>query len=220
MATPGYVDVESTIESKLGDGRISVEAPPLTKGTSETQVFKRYPVAVVKPIYVKNVGDSTSCIGEVTVQRMTSWISATSVEVKARQPYDVWPVTVMRYDVDGESYDGLLMFAVFENITYADLVDMAAVFKRYEPENLILDDGRYPALDAFVPTAEFISERSSYATKIRAAKEKTPDLALLAADDATPGQARPAVAESAKAEAATTGSTQETPSDDIEAWFS
>lgn len=195
MATPGYVDVESTIESKLGDGQIIVEAPPLTTGTPESAVFKRYPVAVLKPIYrpfASDVeaaadddadpiaalasklltlapGDSTSCISDETAQRLIAWISATSVEVKARQPYDVWPASVMRHTIGDENYYSLLVFAAFENITYADLVDMAAVFKRYEPENLILDDGRYPALDAFIPTTELVTEVFSYAQKMRAA---------------------------------------------------
>ena len=52
MATDGYVDVVSTVDNKAGDGRISVEAPPLTKSTPDAFVFKRYPVAVLKPIYI------------------------------------------------------------------------------------------------------------------------------------------------------------------------
>lgn len=218
MATPGYVDVESTIENKQGDGRISVEAPPLTAGTPDTYVFKRYPVAVVKPIYIPNTLDSTSCIGEGINKRLIEWISATAVQVKTRQPYDVWTASVVRHNVDGETYSSLLAFASFENITYADLVDMAAVFKRYEPKNLILDDGRYPALDAFIPNKSFMTEHFGYATKVRAAVTQTPDLKEWVADDSAPRQARHAAPDNEQP--ATTGAAQETSTGDIEAWFS
>ncbi len=219
MATTGYVDVESTIESKLGDGRIRVEAPPLTGGKPETYVFKRYPVAVLKPIYTPFTDDSTSYIGEDTDKRIMAWISAISVEVKARQPYDVWPTGIMRHNINGETYDCAMVFAAFENIKYADLVDMAAVFKRYEPDNLILDDGRYPALDAFIPTPELVSEVFSYATKIHAAKAKTPDLGSWKRDDDAPSPARHAAPERAQTAGLATGSTPDEPSDDIESWF-
>lgn len=219
MATPGYVDVESTIENKQGNSRISVEAPPLTMGTPETYVFKRYPVAVLKPIYIPLTDDSTSYIGEDTDKRIMAWISAISVEVKARQPYDVWPTGIMRHNINGETYDCTMVFAAFENIKYADLVDLAAVFKRYEPDNLILDDGRYPALDAFIPTPELVSEVFSYATKIQAAKAKNPDLRSWKRDDDAPSQARHAAPELAQTAAPATGSTSVKPSGDIESWF-
>ncbi|MCV7286007.1 hypothetical protein H7J87_11765 [Mycolicibacterium wolinskyi] len=177
-------------------------------------------MAVLKPIYIPATTDSTSCVNEDTAKRMISWISAISVEVKARQPYDVWSTGIMRHNLNGETYDSLMVFAAFENIKYADLVDMAAVFKRYEPDNLILDDGRYPALDAFIPTPELVSEVFRYATKIQAAKAKNPDLKSWKFDDNAPQRARHAAPEPAQTAPAATPSAHSAPSGDIEAWFS
>lgn len=190
MATTGYVDVASTVDSKTGGGPITVEAPPLKAGTPQSNVFKKYPVVVLKPIYVPATTDSTSCINEDTTKRVIAWMTAIALEVKARQPYDVWAAGVVRHTIDGETYDSLMVFAAFENINYADLVDLAAVFKRYEPDNLILDDGRYPALDAFVPTPQMVSEVFNYATKIKAATTKNPDLKSWRFDDQAPNRAR------------------------------
>lgn len=219
MATDGYVDVVSTVDNKAGDGRISVEAPPLTSATPDTFVFKRYPVAVLKPIYIPATTDSTSCISEDTTKRLISWISGISVEVKARQPYDVWSTGIMRHNVNGETYDSLMVFAAYENITYNDLVDMAAVFKRYEPDNLILDDGRYPALEAFVPTPTLVSDVFGYAAKIKATKDKNPDLRSWRYDDDTKPRPRHAAPEPADKSAAATKTLTAQPSDDIESFF-
>lgn len=219
MATEGYVDVISTIDTKTGDGRISVEAPPLTKSNPETFVFKRYPVAIVKPIYIPATDDSTSCVNENTSKRLISWISGISVEVKARQPYDVWSTGIMRHNHNGETYDSMMVFAAYENITYSDLVDMAAVFKRYEPDNLILDDGRYPPLDAFVPTPTLVSEIFGYAMKIKAAKERNPDLKTWRYDNDTVPQARHAAPDPAAAPAAAPKKVAAAPSEDIESFF-
>ncbi|CAN3132186.1 hypothetical protein ACNUDN_30130 [Mycobacterium sp. smrl_JER01] len=219
MATDGYVDVVSTVDNKAGDGRISVEAPPLTKSTPEAFVFKRYPVAVLKPIYIPATDDSTSCINENTSKRLISWISGISVEVKARQPYDVWSTGIMRHNFNGETYDSLMVFAAYENITYSDLVDMAAVFKRYEPDNLILDDGRYPPLDAFVPTPNLVSEVFGYALKIKAAKEKNPDLKSWRYDNDTAPRARHAAPDPEARSASVTKKVAAQPSEDIESFF-
>lgn len=195
MATTGYVDVVSTVDSKNGDGRITVEAPPLNSGTPHTNMFKKYPVVVLKPIYIPATTDSTSCVNEDTTKRLIAWLTGISVEVKARQPYDVWASSVVRHNVDGETYDSLMVFVAFENINYADLVDLAAVFKRYEPDNLILDDGRYPALDAFVPTPKMVSEAFNYNMKIKAATTKKPDLRSWRLDEDAPSGARHAASE-------------------------
>jgi hypothetical protein len=223
MATEGYVDVVSTIENKVGNGRISIEAPPLTTGTPETYLLKRYPVAVIKPIYVPATMDSTSCISENSTKRIIEWINGISVELKARQPYDVWSTGVVRHNVNDETYDSLMVFAAFENISYADLVDMAAAFKRWEPYNLIFDDGRYPALDAFVPTPKLLSEVFNYAKKIQAAKSKNPDLKSWKLDEETPRQVRQAAPEPVQTSAATSAAaatTRSTDDGDIESFFS
>lgn len=219
MATDGYVDVTSTIDTSTGDGRITVEAPPLTTGAPETFVFKRYPVAILKPIYIPATDDSTSCINENTSKRLISWISGISVEVKARQPFDVWSTGIMRHNYRGETYDSMMVFAAYENITYSDLVDMAAVFKRYEPHNLILDDGRYPPLEAFVPTPTLVSEIFGYAKKIKAAKEKNPDLKTWRYDSDTAPRARHAAAEPAATPAAPVKTAATESKEDIESFF-
>jgi len=222
MATTGYVDVVSTVDGKNGNGPITVEAPPLNSGTAQSQIFKKYPVAVLKPIYVPATTDSTSCVNEDTTKRVIAWLTAIALEVKARQPFDVWPAGVVRHNVDGETYDSLMVFASFENISYADLVDMAAVFKRYEPDNLILDDGRYPALDAFVPTPQMVSEVFNYATKMKAATTKNPDFKTWRYDEDSPEHGRhaaPATSPSAPPSSAPAAAATSEEDEDIESYF-
>ncbi|MGB8407144.1 MAG: hypothetical protein WCE30_24095, partial [Mycobacterium sp.] len=192
----------------------------LNSGTPQSNVFKKYPVVVLKPIYIPAINDSTSCVNEDTTKRVIAWITGIALEVKARQPYDVWAAGVVRHNVNGETYDSLMVFAAFENINYADLVDLAAVFKRYEPDNLILDDGRYPALDAFVPTPKMVSEVFNYATKIKAAKAENPDLKSWRSDDQTPGRARHAASDLPQQSAPSAASAVAVASDgDIESYF-
>lgn len=217
MATTGYVDVVSTVDKKEGGGPIVIEAPPLTTGTPQTCVFKKYPVAVVKPIYVPATDDSMSCVNEETTKRIIAWITGISVEVKARQPYDVWATGNIRYDINGETYDSVMVFAAFENINYADLIDMAAIFKRYEPDNLILDEGRYPALDAFVPTPQLMSQVFSYGTKIQQAKAKNPDMKSWRHDAQPPRHAAPDSPEAAASSA--TPQSEQSSNEDVESYF-
>lgn len=220
MATTGYVDVVSTVDGKNGNGPITVEAPPLSSGTPQSQIFKKYPVVILKPIYVPATNDSTSCVNEDTTKRVISWVNGIALEVKARQPYDVWAAGVVRHNVDGETYDSLMVFASFENISYADLVDLAAVFKRYEPDNLILDDGRYPALDAFVPIPQWVSEVFNYAKKVKAATTKNPNLRSWRFDEDSSDRARHAAPEAPPAPAPAAASVVAAPSDDdIESFF-
>ncbi|RIT36885.1 hypothetical protein D2E76_16685 [Mycobacteroides abscessus] len=192
----------------------------LPPGAPSDPIFKRYPVVVTKPIYIP-LADDRSCIGKETQKRLIAWISGISVEVKARQPLDVWAMGVMRQNINGETYDVEVIFAAFENIKYSELVEMAAVFKLWEPENLILDEGRYPPLNAFVPTAEMVRNSIGYASKIKEAKAKNPDFNTWRHDGEAQSAPRHAAADTAAAGATSTTVAQAEDKDggDIEGWL-
>ncbi|WP_100475806.1 hypothetical protein [Mycobacteroides abscessus] len=218
MATEGYVDVLSSVENKDGTGLISVEAPQLAPEAPSDPVFKRYPVVISKPVYVPWTDDPTSCVGAETIKRITAWASGISVEVKARQPYDIWSMGIMRENINGETYDCEVIFVSFENIKYSELVDMAAVFKLWEPENLILDDGRYPPLNAFVPTAKWVEGAFGYSSKIKDAKAKNPDMKTWRSEGGTHRAPRHAAAAPA-ASAGAVAQAERVDDGDIEEWF-